>query len=173
MKKTKTIKQTNKIANQVPVAGTESGNLGKRVRPLPSHNSLPIGWHLSRNFFSERDFFCFLLDLGFYICGLTLAFQWWVESKPVQCWQLSPEIREQGKEKRSVYWASIKSAVPLFMKKKKRKNHSDSAVRTTLYSTINSTTRKYCSVALEFQTQNNLVQHCTLHQNRLFSRSSL
>ena len=48
MKKTKTIKQTNKIANQVPVAGTESGNLGKRVRPLPSHNSLPIGWHLSR-----------------------------------------------------------------------------------------------------------------------------
>ena len=75
MKKTKTIKQTNKIANQVPVAGTESGNLGKRVRPLPSHNSLPIGWHLSRNFFSERDFFCFLLDLGFYICGLTLVFQ--------------------------------------------------------------------------------------------------
>ena len=120
MKKTKTIKQTNKIANQVPVAGTESGNLGKRVRPLPSHNSLPIGWHLSRNFFSERDFFCFLLDLGFYICGLTLAFQWWVESKPVQCWQLSPEIREQGKEKRSVYWAYIKSAVPLFMKKKKK-----------------------------------------------------
>ena len=57
MKKTKTIKQTNKIANQVPVAGTESGNLGKRVRPLPSHNSLQIGWHLSRNFFSERDFF--------------------------------------------------------------------------------------------------------------------
>ena len=122
MKKTKTIKQTNKIANQVPVAGTESGNLGKRVRPLPSHNSLPIGWHLSRNFFSERDFFCFLLDLGFYICGLTLAFQWWVESKPVQCWQLSPEIREQGKEKRSVYWAYIKSAVPLFMRKKKEKS---------------------------------------------------
>ena len=122
MKKTKAIKQTNKIANQVPVAGTESGNLGKRVRPLPSHNSLPIGWHLSRNFFSERDFFCFLLDLGFYICGLTLAFQWWVESKPVQCWQLSPEIREQGKEKRSVYWAYIKSAVPLFMRKKKEKS---------------------------------------------------
>ena len=122
MKKTKTIKQTNKIANQVPVAGTESGNLGKRVRPSPSHNSLPIGWHLSRNFFSERDFFCFLLDLGFYICGLTLAFQWWVESKPVQCWQLSPEIREQGKEKRSVYWAYIKSAVPLFMRKKKEKS---------------------------------------------------
>ena len=122
MKKTKTIKQTNKIANQVPVAGTESGNLRKRVRPLPSHNSLPIGWHLSRNFFSERDFFCFLLDLGFYICGLTLAFQWWVESKPVQCWQLSPEIREQGKEKRSVYWAYIKSAVPLFMRKKKEKS---------------------------------------------------
>ena len=122
MKKTKTIKQTNKIANQVPVAGTESGNLRKRVRPLPSHNSLPIGWHLSRNFFSERDFFCFLLDLGFYICGLTLAFQWWVESKPVQCWQLSPEIREQGKEKRSVYWAYIKSAVPLFVRKKKEKS---------------------------------------------------
>ena len=135
MKKTKTIKQTNEIANQVPFASTESGNLGKRVRPSPSHNSLPIDCHLSSNFFSERDFFCFLLDLGFYICGLTLAFQWWVESKPVQCWQLSPEIREQGKEKRSVYWAYIKSASSSFHEKKKRKNHSDSAVKTTLYST--------------------------------------
>ena len=57
MKKAKTRKQTNKIENQVPVAGIKSGNLGKRVRPLPSHSSLRIGWHLSRNFFSERDFF--------------------------------------------------------------------------------------------------------------------